>query len=75
MHYSREKTESLASSKFISGAGGLDVGFIRAGFTPVIGIDQDEAACNTYARNHPQVRVLKRDLSTVPKGYVIDRLA
>jgi DNA (cytosine-5)-methyltransferase 1 len=58
-----------------SGAGGLDLGFIQAGFTPVIGFDQDSAACRTYARNHPAARVLKRDLSTVPKGYVIDRLA
>jgi DNA (cytosine-5)-methyltransferase 1 len=69
------KRQSLPLVSFFSGAGGLDLGFIRAGFTPVIGIDQDPAACKTYTRNHPGVRILKRDLSSVPKGYVIDRLA
>ena len=32
-----------------SGAGGLDIGFIRAGFAPVFSIDIDPSAVNTYA--------------------------
>lgn len=57
------------------GAGGLDLGFTQAGFTPVLAIDLDESACVTYAHNQPTVRVLKQDLSSIPKAYVLDRLA
>ena len=36
-----------------SGAGGLDLGFQRAGFQPVIAIDINPAAVETYQNNHP----------------------
>ena len=57
------------------GCGGLDLGFRKAGFQPILAIDTDEIACMTYEQNHPGVRVLKQDLSSAPKGYVLDRLA
>jgi len=57
------------------GAGGLDLGFMQAGFLPVLAVDKDPAACKTYAHNHARVRVLKQDLSSIPRGYVLDRLA
>lgn len=57
------------------GCGGLDLGFREAGFQPVLAIDKDAVACMTYEQNHPGVRVLKQDLASVPKGYVLDRLA
>jgi DNA (cytosine-5)-methyltransferase 1 len=57
-----------------SGCGGLDQGFTNAGFTSVIAIDASRAACRTFEKNHTGTRVFKRDLSTLPKNYVIDRL-
>lgn len=57
------------------GCGGLDLGFREAGLQPVLAIDKDAAACTTYEQNHPGVRVLKQDLASAPKGYVLDRLA
>src|SRR5260221_6801940 len=57
------------------GAGGLDRGFIQAGFLPILAIDKDEAACRTYEKNHERIRVLRRDLASAPTGYVIDRLS
>jgi DNA (cytosine-5)-methyltransferase 1 len=57
------------------GCGGLDLGFTQVGFKPILAIDKDEAACTTYTLNHDGARVLKRDLSSVSKGYILDRLA
>jgi DNA (cytosine-5)-methyltransferase 1 len=58
-----------------SGSGGLDEGFVQAGFTPVLAMDNDQAACQTFEFNHPKVRVLKKDLSQAMNGYVLDRLS
>jgi DNA (cytosine-5)-methyltransferase 1 len=66
--------QSLPVISLFCGAGGLDLGFIQAGFTPILAVDKDRAACVTYECNHPGVRVLRRDLSSIPKGYVLDRL-
>jgi DNA (cytosine-5)-methyltransferase 1 len=57
------------------GAGGLDLGFTQAGFMPVLAVDNDPAACRTFKKNHPQSRVLKRDLATAPRRYIVDRLS
>lgn len=56
------------------GPGGLDVGFEQAGFRPVLAIDAEIAACTTFKRNHVHAEVLRRDLSTAPRGYVSERL-
>jgi len=58
-----------------SGSGGLDEGFIQAGFTPVLAMDIDRAACLTFNWNHPRVRILKKDLSEAVNGYVVERLS
>ena len=58
-----------------SGSGGLDLGFANAGFTSILAIDANAAACRTYERNHGDTRVLKRDLSALPRKYVLERLA
>ena len=58
-----------------SGSGGLDLGFCNAGFTPVLAMDASAAACLTYEHNHPGTRVLRRDLSELPRNYVLDRLS
>ena len=51
------------------------MGFHDAGFTCVLAIDSNSAACRTYERNNYGARVIKRDLSKVPKNYVLDRLS
>ncbi|ETS92681.1 DNA cytosine methyltransferase [Veillonella sp. AS16] len=45
-----------------SGAGGLSQGFLQAGFKILAGIDFDEAALKTYARNIKGAKALKADL-------------
>ena len=51
-----------------SGAGGLDLGFHNAGFTPRLAIDNNPAAVATYRYNHPNSTVVMLDLSeTTPE--------
>jgi len=58
-----------------SGSGGLDEGFVKAGFSPVLAMDIDRAACRTFQWNHPSIRILKKDLSQALNGYVVERLS
>jgi DNA (cytosine-5)-methyltransferase 1 len=44
----------LSGLSLFSGAGGMDVGFIRAGIKIVSASDIDKDACRTYAANHPR---------------------
>jgi DNA (cytosine-5)-methyltransferase 1 len=67
--------ESRPLVSLFCGCGGLDLGFREAGFQPAVAIDKDAMACRTYELNHPGVRVLKQDLSSAPKGYILNRLA
>jgi DNA (cytosine-5)-methyltransferase 1 len=72
---------ALADSPFIpvvslfSGSGGLDEGFVQAGFSPALAMDIDRAACETFQWNHPRIRILKKDLSQAVNGYVVERLS
>jgi DNA (cytosine-5)-methyltransferase 1 len=52
----------LRSVDVCSGAGGLALGLERAGFDPVLLLDNKEVACETLRRNRPAWNVLKMDL-------------
>jgi len=67
--------DTLPVVSLFSGSGGLDEGFVQAGFTPVLAMDIDRAACETFDRNHPTVRILRKDLSQAVNGYVVERLS
>ena len=45
------------------GCGGLSKGFEEAGFKVLLGVDFDQAALNTFERNHNGAKGLKLDLS------------
>lgn len=45
------------------GAGGLSKGFMDAGFNILVGVDNDQAALNTFALNHKGAIALNADLS------------
>ena len=46
------------------GCGGLSLGFIKAGYNVILGVDHDEAALNTYRCNHSESEALNADLFT-----------
>lgn len=45
-----------------SGGGGLDLGFERAGFEPLVCIDNDPIACETLKHNRPSWNVVCEDI-------------
>lgn len=70
-----ESARPLPVVSLFSGSGGLDRGFSNAGFTSVLAMDANSAACRTFERNHARTRVLKRDLAKLPRQYVTERLS
>lgn len=46
-----------------AGCGGLSKGFMDAGFNIIVGVDNDQAALNTFAKNHNGAVAMNADLS------------
>lgn len=52
----------LTCVDLFSGAGGLSKGFLDAGFDIVLGVDFDDAALETFKKNHGSAEAMKLDL-------------
>jgi len=48
-----------------SGAGGLSLGFINKGFTPIFLNDNDKNCCKTLKKNHPDVKVICKKMEKI----------
>ncbi len=59
-------------ASFFSGAGGLDLGFSKAGFDCLWANEFDKDIWETYERNHPGVYLDKRSLTDIPTDEVPD---
>lgn len=70
----QENEECLPVVSLFSGSGGLDTGFMRAGFRPILAVDGDSAAVQTFHTNYPTVPVIKKDLSEVSPNFLVDRV-
>lgn len=46
-----------------AGCGGLSKGFMDAGYNIIVGVDNDQAALNTFVKNHNGAKALNADLS------------
>jgi DNA (cytosine-5)-methyltransferase 1 len=54
-----------------SGAGGLSLGAINSGIEVSLAIEKDISAAKTFSRNHPEVKVLCEDISSIsPKDHI-----
>ena len=53
-----------------SGAGGLDLGFKRVGFHPMLAIDINPIAVETYQNNNPGTTAVPMDLSITPPSDI-----
>jgi len=58
-------SKSPRSVDLFAGAGGLSLGLKMAGWQTVVASDFDSAACATYRRNFPEVKVLEGDVRSV----------
>ena len=54
-----------------SGAGGLDLGFERAGFEILIANEFDKTIWKTYQENH-KTKLLKEDICNIPSSCFPD---
>lgn len=50
-----------------SGAGGLDLGFEKAGFSIPIANEYDKTIWSTFERNHPKTKLIKGDIRNIPE--------
>lgn len=57
---------------FFAGAGGLDLGFEKAGFDVVWANEYDREIWETYERNHPHTVLDKRSIVDIPSHEVPD---
>jgi DNA (cytosine-5)-methyltransferase 1 len=48
-----------------SGAGGMDIGFHKAGFETAVAVEQDSSCCATLRRNMPNVNVIEGDITKI----------
>ena len=61
----------LRAVDLFAGAGGLTVGLTQAGFQVVGAVESDGLACDTYADNHPQVRLWRQDVRQVDGEHML----
>jgi len=52
----------MKAISLFSGAGGMDVGFKKAGFSIVAANELDKYACETFRANHPETSLLEGDI-------------
>ncbi len=57
---------------FFAGAGGLDLGFQKAGFNVVWANEYDKQIWETYEKNHPNTVLDKRSIVNIPADEVPD---
>ena len=63
--------QKLTVIDLFCGAGGLSLGFEQAGFSPLLGVDADERALNSYAANFPQSATLLADIPDVSRTEML----
>jgi DNA (cytosine-5)-methyltransferase 1 len=55
---------------FFAGAGGLDLGFQKAGFDVIWANEYDKEIWETYEKNHPKTVLDKRSITDIPEDEV-----
>lgn len=63
---------TLVAVDLFAGGGGLTVGLKSAGFNVAAAVEIEPHACATYKANHPEVRLLEKDIKKVPGKDLLD---
>lgn len=64
-----KKNKPIALS-FFTGAGGLDMGFAKAGFDIKLSVEIEEKYCSTLIKNHPNWNVKQGDIENYNKNRI-----
>lgn len=57
---------------FFAGAGGLDLGFEKAGYNVIWANEYDKEIWETYTKNHPNTELDKRSIINIPSSDIPD---
>ena len=57
-----------------SGAGGLDLGFHKAGFRTITANEFDAKICPTFRANFPEVTLIEEDIRNIPSSKFPDNI-
>ena len=66
----RKHMKKMTCVDLFAGAGGLSLGFNWAGFKTIYALEQDKWASETYAANHPEVKVDVRDIRFISDAEI-----
>ena len=69
---SRDSSSAVPAISLFSGAGGLDLGFARAGFDIRVAVEIDPAAVATLRRNWRDTTVITRPLEELSTGELLE---
>jgi len=67
----------MGSSKYkvislFSGAGGMDIGFRRAGFEIAVAVEIDVSCCETLHANNPSLPIINKSITDVSSQEILD---
>ena len=68
----RSKSNTIKHIDFFSGPGGICTGFQAAGIDTLLAVEKVKSCVETYSRNHPNVKVLNKDIRNVSKDDIKD---
>lgn len=69
MHYGKKNLKVIS---LFSGAGGLDIGFDRAGFKTVVAVELDPSCCDTLRTNIPDLPIINRSITEVSAAEILE---
>lgn len=63
--------KNLKIISLFSGAGGLDIGFDKAGFTTAVAVELDPACCDTLRTNMPDLPIINKSITEVSGAEIL----
>lgn len=67
------KSKPLKTISLFSGAGGMDIGFYKAGFDICVAVEADPACCETLAANNPNLLIINDKIQNVSTDQLLEK--
>jgi len=67
-------SSEIAVIDLFAGPGGLSLGFQKAGFRVIIAVESDQSAADTYEKNFPHTKILRKKIEET-SGSELDEIA
>ena len=66
-----DNNNSLKVISLFTGAGGLDIGFEKAGFSIAVAVEADSACCDTLKANKPKLPIINKKIEDVNSNDIL----